>query len=88
MASVFDEVDIAQLVEMHEAGVEPDFAAALRSAFPDLEPAAIIEAAEEGVDAEDIDFFQMRGARPRAREGGNDVPPAPRPAGDDGSMRA
>lgn len=88
MASVFGEVDIAQLVEMHEAGVEPDFAAALRSEFPDLEPAAIIEAAEEGVDAEDIDFFQMRGARARVREAGDDIPPDPRAAGGQGSMRA
>ena len=65
MLAIFGEIDIAQLVELYENGVEADFAAGLRAEFPDLEPASIIEAAEEGAQTDDLDFFLKGRGRDR-----------------------
>jgi hypothetical protein len=89
MLAIFDEIDLPQLMELHESEVEPNFAAALRSEFPDLEPTIIIEAAEEGVDADDIDFFLNRRAPGRPVRGGDgEAHHGPEEAGDVGPIQA
>ena len=50
MAAFFSEMDVAPLVELHEAGVQPDYAGAMMSVFDPLDVAQLVELHEAGVD--------------------------------------